>query len=97
MQYSGSSFSEFWATLFPGTPCGCAGSRGSSRGRISLPIDFQDAIGDGLVAPWFGRMAARLLRFRRLQPGFLSIYILYVLLTLLAVFLWLLLRGRLLG
>jgi len=97
MQYSGSSLAAFWAAVFPGTTVRMRRLKGLFPRPHSLRVDFQDAIGDGLVAPWFGRAAARLLRFRRLQPGFLSIYILYVLLTLLAVFLWLLLRGRLLG
>ncbi len=97
MQYSGSSFSAFWMALLPGTTVRMRRLKGPFPLPHSLRIDCHDAIGDGLVAPWFGRAAARLLRFRRLQPGFLSLYILYVLLTLLAVFLWLLLRGRLLG
>ncbi len=97
MQYSGSSFSAFWAALLPGTAVRMRRLKGLFPLPHSLRVEGHDAIGDGLVAPWFGRAAARLLRFRRLQPGFLSIYILYVLVTLLAVFLWLLLRGRLLG
>jgi len=97
MQYSGGSFSAFWMALLPGTTVRMRRLKGPFPLPHSLRIECHDAIGDGLVAPWFGRAAARLLRFRRLQPGFLSIYILYVLLTLLAVFLWLLLRGRLLG
>jgi len=40
-------------------------------------------------------VAARLFRFHRFQTGYLSVYILYVLVTLLGVFLWLLLRARL--
>jgi hypothetical protein len=59
--------------------------------------EFRDAVGEMYLGPQMERVAVRLLRFRGLQPGYLSIYILYVLLALLGAFLWMLLRGRLLG
>jgi NADH:ubiquinone oxidoreductase subunit 5 (subunit L)/multisubunit Na+/H+ antiporter MnhA subunit len=97
MQYTGSSFADPWAALLPGLRVRMRRLKGLFPRPQALRVEVQDPIGEGLVAPWFSRAAARLLRLRRLQPGFLSIYILYVLLALLAVFLWLLLRGRLLG
>ena len=64
---------------------------------VSFRAEFQDVVGERFLEPRLARITTYLLRFRSLQPGFLSIYILYVLLTLLAVFLWVFLRGRLLG
>ncbi|HEX9008935.1 MAG TPA: proton-conducting transporter membrane subunit [Holophagaceae bacterium] len=97
MQYTGSSFADPWAALLPGLRTRMRRLKGLFPRPQAFRSEHQDAVGEGLVAPWIGRLAARALRLRRLQPGYLSIYILYVLVTLLAVFLWPLLRERLLG
>jgi len=54
-------------------------------------------VGEGFVAPRTERLAVRLLRYRGLQQGQLPIYLLYILITLVTVFLWLIIRPRLLG
>jgi hydrogenase-4 component B len=64
---------------------------------VSFQSTFRDALGEGFVEPRMDRLAVRLLRFRQLQQGHLSAYILYILLALLGVFLWMLVRARLLG
>jgi hydrogenase-4 component B len=64
---------------------------------VSYRSDFQDAVGEVFVEPRMDRLAERLLRYRQLQHGHLSLYILYILLALLGVFLWMLVRARLLG
>lgn len=97
MQYTGSSFADGWALVLPGVTQRVRSIRGLFPGPHAFRLVALDAVGDGLVAPWFGRIAVRLLRFRRLQPGFLALYILYLLVALLGVFLWLLVRERFLG
>ncbi|GLH74400.1 hydrogenase [Geothrix limicola] len=97
MQYTGSSFADGWALALPGVTRRVRTIRRLFPGPQTFRLKVVDAVGDGMVVPWFGRLAARLLRFRRLQPGFLALYILYLLLALLAVFLWLLVRGRFLA
>ena len=64
---------------------------------MAVGTEFRDVVGDEQVAPGTGRLADRLLRFRSLQQGHLPVYLLYILLTLVAVFLWLIIRPRLLG
>ena len=97
MQYTGSSFADGWAALLPGVTQRIRGIRALFPRAVTFHGDVRDMVGEGMVAPWFDRLAGRLLRFRRLQPGFLSVYILYVLMALLGTFLWLLVRARLLG
>lgn len=96
-QYTGSSFSDAWAPVQPGLKARMRRIKGFFPKAVSFRTEFQDVVGERFLEPRLARMTAYLLRFRGLQPGFLSIYILYVLLTLLAVFLWVFLRGRLLG
>jgi hypothetical protein len=97
MQYTGSSFADGWSGLLPGVSHQVKKVRGLFPRARTFRSEIHDLVGWGLVEPWFGRLGERLLRFHRLQRGFLSIYILYVLLTLLGVFLWLLLRARVLA
>ena len=97
MQYTGSSFADGWSGLLPGVRHRVKAIRGLFPRPKTFRSDLHDMVGEGWVEPWFGRLSERLLRFRRLQPGFLSVYILYVFLALLGTFLWLLLRGRVLG
>ncbi|HEX9082170.1 MAG TPA: proton-conducting transporter membrane subunit [Holophagaceae bacterium] len=97
MQYTGSSLADSWAALLPGRQVRMRRIKQLFPKPHALHTEVQDAVGEGLVAPWFSRLAARAQRLRRLQPGYLSVYVLYVLLALLAAFLWPLLRARLLG
>ena len=95
MQYTGSSFADGWSVFLPGVTQRVRSIRALFPRAHSFHSRVQDVVGEGLLAPWVERLAARLFRFHRLQTGYLSVYILYVLVTLLGVFLWLLLRARL--
>jgi hydrogenase-4 component B len=64
---------------------------------VAFRSEFRDLVGEMLLGPRSEHLALLMLRFRGLQPGYLSIYILYVLVTLVGVFLWMFLRGRFLG
>ncbi|WP_005033573.1 proton-conducting transporter membrane subunit [Holophaga foetida] len=97
MQYTADSFSDGWSALFPMVKTRVRRIRAIFPGRTTFHTGFQDAVGDAWLAPRIDRLATRLLRFRRLQRGYLSIYILYILIALVAVFLWMLVRRRLLG
>ncbi len=96
-QYTGSSFADAWSPVQPGLRARMPRLRSLFPGGASFRQAFREPFGEVFLAPRVARLAERLLRFRRLQPGHLSVYLLYVLLTLLAVFLWMLLRARLLG
>jgi hypothetical protein len=96
-EYSGSSFSDGWAPLLPGLKASIRPIAAIFPKPAGFRAEFRDLVGDMFLGPRVERIALRLMRFRYLQPGYLSIYILYVLLALLGVFLWLFLRGRLLG
>jgi hydrogenase-4 component B len=96
-EYSGSSFSDAWAPLQPGLKARTRRIGGPFPRAVPFRSEFRDLVGDLFLGPRLERLAIRLLRFRGLQPSYLSIDILYVLLALLAVFLWLILRGRVLG
>jgi hypothetical protein len=93
-EYTGSSFSEAWAPVLPGLKVHFRRITGIFPKSTAFHSESRDLVGEMFLSPRFERLALRLLRFRWLQPGYLSIYILYVLLTLLGVFLWMLLRGR---
>ncbi len=97
MQYTGSSFADGWSVHLPGVRSHMRRIKGLFPKPLRFRTEVQDAMGDLLVAPRMAALAERLLWFRRLQPGFLSVYLLYVLLTLLGVFLWMLLRAQVLG
>ncbi len=96
-EYTGSSFSDAWAPLQPGLKAKIRRITATFPKPAVFRSEFRDAVGEMYLGPQMERVAVRLLRFRGLQPGYLSIYILYVLLALLGAFLWMLLRGRLLG
>jgi NADH:ubiquinone oxidoreductase subunit 5 (subunit L)/multisubunit Na+/H+ antiporter MnhA subunit len=97
MQYTGSSFSDGWAAFLPGVKAPARRIRALFPRAASFRTDLQDAIGDGQILPRVEGLAERLRRFHQLQQGHLAVYLLYILLALLGVFLWLLLRPRLLG
>jgi len=96
-EYTGSSFSDAWAPVLPGLKARIRRLTGNFPKPVAFRSEFRDVVGERYLGPRMERLAARLLRFRRLQPGYLSVYILYVLLALLGAFLWMGLRGRLLG
>ncbi len=96
-EYTGSSFAAAWAPLQPGLKARIRRITALFPKPVAFRSEFRDPVGELIVEPRVARLAQRLLRFRGLQPGYLSIYILYVLLALLGVFLWMLLRGRLPG
>ncbi|WP_243324132.1 proton-conducting transporter membrane subunit [Geothrix sp. SG200] len=96
-QYTGSSFADAWAPVQPGLRARRPRFRGLFPGGASFRQAFRDPVGEVFLEPRVVRVAERLLRFRRFQQGHLPVYLLYVLLTLLGTFLWMLLRGRLLG
>jgi hydrogenase-4 component B len=97
MQYTASSFSDGWASLVPGFKERMRRIKVVFPRPVSYRSDFQDAVGEVFVEPRMDRLAERLLRYRQLQHGHLSLYILYILLALLGVFLWMLVRARLRG
>ena len=97
MQYTGSSFADTWAQLVPGNRVWLRRFRALFPKPLTLHTECRDAVGEGYVEPRLERLSERLLQFRQLQHGHLSLYLLYILLALLGVFLWLLVRPRLLG
>jgi len=97
MQYSASSFADAWSGKLPGSRERIRRVRGLFPGTVAYRSEFLDPVGGGLVAPRTERMVQRLLRYRRLQQGQLSMYLLYILITLVAVCLWLVIRPRILG
>jgi hypothetical protein len=96
-EYTGSSFSEAWAPVLPGLKLKIRRITATFPKPVAFRSEFRDLVGEVFLGPRMERIALLMLRFRALQPGYLSIYILYVLLTLVAVFLWMYLRGRFLG
>jgi len=97
MQYSADSFSDGWGALLPMLKTRMRRIKPAFPRGSAFHSRFQDTVGDTYLAPRLERLAIRLLRFRRLQRGYLSIYILYILTALLGVFLWMLFRQRFLG
>ena len=97
MQYTSSSFSDGWAALLPGVKTRIRRIRALFPKTLTFRSSFEDAVGDTFLQPRMERLVERLLRFRQLQHGQVSLYILYILVTLLLVFLWMLARPRLLG
>lgn len=97
MQYSASSFADAWSGKLPGFRQRIRRIRALFPGTVAYHSEFEDPVGGGVVAPRTERIVLRLLRYRRLQQGQLSIYLLYILITLVVVCLWLVIRPRLLG
>jgi len=96
-EYTGSSFSDAWAPMLPGLKAKIRRISALFPKPLAFRSGFRDLVGEVFLEPRMEQIALRLLRFRGLQPGYLSVYILYVLLTLVGVFLWMALRGRLPG
>ena len=97
MQYTGASFADGWSQHLPGYRAHVRKIRALFPAGHAFRSRLLDPVGDLLVEPRTEAVAQRLLRFRRLQPGYLAVYLLYVLVALISVFLWLLLRPWLLG
>lgn len=97
MQYTADSFSDGWSGLLPMVKTRIRRIRAIFPRGTGFQTRFQDAVGDAWLAPRIDLAASRFLRFRRLQRGYLSIYILYILIALVVVFLWMLTRRRFLG
>jgi hydrogenase-4 component B len=97
MQVTGSSFSTAFQPLLPGV-------RLKMRRLLKpfpRPSRFREEVRDawkaGALEPGMQNLAARMMRFRRLQPGFLPLYLLYMLITLVGAFMWMMGRTWLLG
>jgi hydrogenase-4 component B len=97
MQYTASSFAHGWGEGMPGLRQRVRRIKALFPKVLAFHSQFQDVIGEGLVAPRTERLATRLQRYRSLQQGQLPVYLLYILITLVGVFLWLIIRPRLLG
>ena len=97
MQYSASSFADGWGESMPGLKSRVRRVKGLFPRSVGFHSRFQDPVGEGLVAPRTARLVERLQRYRGLQQGLLPMYLLYILVTLVGMFLWLVLRDRLLG
>jgi hydrogenase-4 component B len=97
MQYSASSFADGWGEFTPGLKSRIRRIRTLFPRGIGFHSRFQDPVGEGFVTPRTERLAQRLMRYRGLQQGQLPLYLLYILVTLVGVFLWLIIRPRLLG
>lgn len=92
MQYSADSFSDGWAGLLPGNRKRMRRLKIIFPAPSSFSTELIDSFGLGFLEPRVERLVARAMRLRRLQPGFLTVYLLYILLALLGVFLWMLAR-----
>jgi hydrogenase-4 component B len=97
MQYTGSSFSDGWAQFVPGFQVRMRRIRALFPKPVTFHAGFHDAVGEGFVEPRIDHLVERLRRFRQLQQGHLSVYVLYILIALLGVFVWMLLRPLVLG
>jgi len=97
MQYSASSFADGWGESMPGLKSRVRRVKGLFPRSVGFHSRFQDPVGEGFVAPRTARLVERLQRYRGLQQGLLPMYLLYILVTLVGMFLWLVLRDRLLG
>jgi NADH:ubiquinone oxidoreductase subunit 5 (subunit L)/multisubunit Na+/H+ antiporter MnhA subunit len=97
MEYTAGSFSDGWSALVPGMRLRVRRIRELFPRTASFSSAFHDEVGEGLVARGTLAAAQRLRRFRRLQHGHLSVYLLYILITLVGIFLWAMLRPRIMG
>ena len=90
MQYSADSFSDGWARLLPGRRVRMRRLKAILPTPSTFHLELSDSAGLGFLEPRVEGLANRAMWFRRLQPGYLTVYLLYVLLALLGVFLWML-------
>jgi hypothetical protein len=97
MQYTSSSFSDGWAKFVPGFQARVRRIRTLFPRPVTFHSGFQDAVGEGFVEPRIDQVVGRLRRFRQLQHGILSVYVLYILVALLGAFAWMLIRPMVLG
>ena len=97
MEYTAGSFADGWSMLVPGVKPRARRIKELFPRAMTFHSAFQDVVGDGFAAGLAEAAAARMQRFRRLQQGHLSVYLLYILVALVGLFLWTMLRPRLLG
>ena len=97
MEYTAGSFADGWSMMVPGVTRRIRRIRELFPRPATFSAGFRDEVGDGVVAAGFLWASHRLQRFRRLQQGHLSVYLLYILITLVGIFLWAMLRPRLQG
>jgi formate hydrogenlyase subunit 3/multisubunit Na+/H+ antiporter MnhD subunit len=91
MQYSAGSFSEIFTSLacflikvrFKFLP-----PEGFFPRRAALSVESGDAFRESLYRPIFRRIGRRLARLRWIQSGRTQVYVLYIAVTLLALFIW---------
>ena len=97
MEYTAGSFADGWSMMVPGVTRRIRRIRELFPRPATFSSAFRDEVGEGAVASAMVWATHRLLRFRRLQQGHLPVYLLYILITLVGIFLWAMLRPRLLG
>lgn len=91
MQYTASSFAQPLTSLFAPllrTRCAVSPPRGIFPVAASLATSTPDVVREMAFTPVFGALGRRLSSFRRLQQGRVQVYVLYIVLTLLALLLW---------
>jgi len=96
MEYTAGSFADSWSALVPGVKLKIRRIRELFPRPTTFHSAFQDEVGEGYAAGLVLAAAARMQRFRRLQQGHLSVYLLYILVALVGIFLWATVRPRLL-
>lgn len=97
MQYTAHSFSDGWASLLPTVKSRARRIKAIFPLAAAFHSGFSDMVGDRIVPGRMQDAVQRLQSYRRLQQGNLSIYLLYIFITLLTVLLWMLIRPWVLG
>jgi hydrogenase-4 component B len=99
MQYTASSFVQMLVVLFRGVlrpQTHAPALREVFPGRASFSTHVPDPILDGQILPWSRRIERGFIRLRRIQGGVTQHYLLYILLTVIALLAWTMPWGRLL-
>jgi hydrogenase-4 component B len=89
MQYTASSFAQFIVSLFSGVlrpSTHPPHNRGVLPGGSSFGSHVPEAVLDLVVEPFLRRQYERTMPIRRLQSGLLQQYVLYILITIMAIF-----------
>jgi hydrogenase-4 component B len=95
MQYTSASFGAALAAVLPGFLAPASVTRmpgGAFPGAASFRTEAPDPFGAKLYEPFAARWGGRLARLRRLQSGRLTLYLVYVFLTMLVTLAWSVLR-----